>query len=219
MAENVVTPVGDLTWVFITDEGKKDLNGNDRYSANVEFHKDSEEFKTIEGKIEAFWEANKPKGAKQKSNGIKVVQEKQADDSYEDTDMRSVSFWTGKTYNAKGSEVALGGKKIGNGSRGAISGAMAIYDQSAAARGVTLYLNAIQITKFDEFKGGGANFADTGVEDGFTGFEDEADGFSAQPDDGAAKPRLQAGDLAPRYESKLPNSNNSLEAKLYVYIH
>lgn len=198
MAENIITPVGELNWVFITGQGKKDLNGNDRFCAEVHYHKDSEEFKQIEASIEAFWKENKPKNAKLKSNGIRIVQKKGEDGESEETDMRSVAFWTGitfqdgktkivKTYNSKGSEVALGNKSIGNGSRGCISGAMDIYDQGVAARGVTLYLNAIQITKFVEYTQD-AGFGDTGEEDGFEGFAEESDGFTAQSEE--AKPRL-----------------------------
>lgn len=199
MAEKLVTPLGELNWVFINGTTKKDLNDNDRYVASVYFHKDTEEFKEVQAKIEAFWEENKPKGAKLKSNGIKVVQEKD-DDEYVDTDMMSINFWTGptfpdgkdkhiRTFNARGSEVSLGNKKIGNGSIGSISGAMAIYDNGPAARGVTLYLNAIQLKKFVEFEGGDAGFNDLGEdEDDFTGVESEFEGVG-EPEEGT-KPRL-----------------------------
>jgi hypothetical protein len=207
MAEAVklVTPVGELAWVFITDQGKKDLNGNDRFVASVSFHKDSAEFKEVEAKIDAFWAANKPKGSKLKSNGIKVVQTKtdQKDSDgepvYEDTDMRSVNFWTGITYpngkpkvikihNAKGSEISLGDKKIGNGSMGAISGAMGLYDQGVAARGVTLYLNAIQLKKFVEFTGGDAGFENNSEEGDFEGVA--GDFGTEEVGNSEAKPRL-----------------------------
>lgn len=206
MAENINTPIGELNWVFINGSFKKDLNGNDRYVASLYLHKDSDEFKAVETKITEFWADNKPKGAKCKSNGIKVVMEKDGgktgDDGeplYVETDMRSINFWTSptypdgsekiiKTYNAKANEISLGSKKIGNGSRGAISGAMAIYDQGVASRGVTLYLNAIQLTKFEEFTGGDAGFAASNEEGGFEGFAEEADGFTST--EGEAKPRL-----------------------------
>lgn len=201
-AEKLVTPVGELNWVFINGTTKKDLNDNDRYVASLYLHKDSDEFKEVEKKITTYWNENKPKGAKLKSNGIKVVQEKVegSDDEYVDTDMMSINFWTGPTfpdgkekyiriYNARGSEVSLGSKKIGNGSIGSISGAMAIYDNGPAARGVTLYLNAIQLKKFVEFTGGDAGFEDLGdaEEDDFTGVESDFDQVDSAD---TAKPRL-----------------------------
>ncbi|MCI4435390.1 MAG: hypothetical protein JHC33_01085 [Ignisphaera sp.] len=189
------SPVGNLAWVFITGNGKKDLNGNDRFVASLEFHKDDPALKQLEAQIMAFWEANKPSGAKlPKSTGIKVVKDKDGNP----TDMRSVNFWTGttnsdgspkviKTYNSKAVEVNLGNKKIGNGSRGAISGTMAIFDQGVANRGVTLYLNAIQITKFVEYQDG-PGFTAAAEEDGWTG-EDSESGFEPQAEP-AARPKL-----------------------------
>jgi hypothetical protein len=204
VTEKLVTPIGELNWVFITDQGKKDLNGNDRFVASVRFHKDSAEFKAVQKQINDFWNANKPKGAKLKSNGIQVVKEKtdevdsEGDAVYEETEMRDISFWTGttfpngnakviKTHNSRGSEVSLGSKKIGNGSIGAISGVMDIYDQGVAARGVTLYLNAILIKKLVEYTGGDAGFEDVSEDGDFDGTEDD---FGNEPVEGSAKPRL-----------------------------
>jgi len=180
-AEKLVTPVGELKWVFITGNGKKDLNDNDRYVASITYPKDSPEAQQLQEQVEAFWEENKPKGAKDpKSTGLKneVVKE-------QETGNIIANFWTAttfpdgkpkviKTYNSKGAEVALGSKAIGNGSRGAISGAMAIYDASKVNRGVTLYLNAIQLTKFTPYSSD-AGFAVQ--EDGWTGDDLNDDGM------------------------------------------
>lgn len=186
----------DLTWVFITGNGKKDLNGNDRYVASLEFHKDDPALAAIRAEIMAFWDANKPAGAKlPKSIGIKPVKDKDGNE----TDKVNVNFWTGthnqdgsakviKTYNAKGVEAALGNKKIGNGSKGVISCTMGIFDQGVANRGVTLYLNAIQITKFVEYVDG-PGFSAVEDEDGWTG-EDADTGFQAQSEEPAARPKL-----------------------------
>ena len=193
--QKFTTPVGDLSWVFITGQGKKDLNGNDRYVASLEFDETDPALKQLETQLLAFWEANKPSGAKlPKTLGIKVVKDKDGNP----TNRKSVNFWTGisnqdgtpkhiKTYNAKAVEVSLGNKKIGNGSRGSISGAMAIFDQGVASRGVTLYLNAIQITKLVEYSDG-PGFAAVD-EDGWTG-EDADSGFEPQAEESTAKPRL-----------------------------
>lgn len=183
MAEKIVTPIGELKWIFITGQGKKDLNGNDRYVASVAFPKGSAELKQVEEQIKAFWEANKPKGkARPKSTGVKEEFDKEGNP----TGNFLVNFWTGiefpdgsskviKTYNAKGAEVALGNRKIGNGSRGAISGAMDIY-QNGPNCGVTLYLNAIQLTKFVEFSDD-AGFSAVEDEDAWTGEDLNEDGF------------------------------------------
>jgi len=198
-AENIQSPVGDLEWVFITGKGKKDLNDNDRFVASVVLDEDSDACKAFMEKIENFWEENKPKGSKDpKSLGFKILE----DDEGNSTGRVSFNFWTGtvfpdgsakvvKTFNAKGAEVSLGNKKIGNGSRGRIGGAMGIYDNGKAARGVTLYLNSIQLSKFKEFTGGD-NFdaIDEDEDDAFEGVDD----MGAIPDESSAetpvKPRL-----------------------------
>jgi len=186
--QKLVTPKGELAWVFITGKGKKDLNGNDRYVASIRLKKDSPEHKQIEEEINAFWEENKGKGWKQKSNGIKEeVYPENHEEAGEPTGYVLVNFWTGiefpdgspkkvVTKTAKNVEVDLKGRKIGNGSEGRISGVMGLFDQGISARGVTLYLNSIQITKFVEFN------QDDGFEeeDGFDGSELDEDGFSAE---------------------------------------
>ncbi len=185
--QKFVPPIGTLNWVFITGKGKKDLQDNDRFVASLVYKKDSAEHKQIVETLDAFWEANKPKGAKMKSNGLHVIKDKQGNE----TDEVSLAFWTGIVYpdgtnkviqlfNAKGAKISLGDKKIGNGSRGTISGVMAIYDNGPAARGVTLYLNAIQITKFVEYSED-TGFTASDDEDGFTGVAE--DNFEAVGND------------------------------------
>ena len=198
--ENVQTPVGTLEWVFITGKGKKDLQDNDRFVAAVVFPTDSDECKILEEQIKEFWEENKPKGAKLKSLGITALK----DENDALTGRTSFNFWTGtefpdgsakiiKVFTAKGNEVSLGSKKIGNGSRGRIKGAMGIYDQGPAARGVTLYLNGIQLSKFIPFDGGVDFDEMEGEEDGFDGFEDDGMGALApesESENPAPQPRL-----------------------------
>ena len=189
----------DLEWIFITGNGKKDLQGNDRFVASLVLPSDSEDCIKFTAAIDAFWEENKPKGAKIKSLGYKALE----DENNELTGRTSINFWTGtafptgdakviKVFNAKGAEVSLGSKKIGNGSRGRIKGAMAIYDNGPAARGVTLYLNGIQLTKFVEFTGGVSFDEVDDGEDGFEGFDE--DGMDAiadtESDNPTAQPRL-----------------------------
>jgi len=188
--QKIVTPVGELAWVFITGQGKKDLNDKDRFCASVKYPADSAALKSVQAVLKEFWDNNKPKGkARPKSTGIKEELDKQGDP----TGFFLVNFWTGttfpdgspkvvKTYSSKGTEVALGGKKIGNGSRGAISGVAAIY-QNGPNCGVTLYLNAIQLTKFVEFTDdAGFGAVEDDDEDGWTGDDLNEDGFEAQDD-------------------------------------
>lgn len=196
-AQNVQTPVGDLEWVFITGKGKKDLNDNDRFVASLVVPTDSDECIAFKEQIEEYWAENKPKGAKLKSLGFKELE----DENGKTTGRTSFNFWTGivfptgdpkkvKVFNAKGAEVSLGDKKIGNGSKGRIKGAMGIYDNGPAARGVTLYLNGIQLTKFVPFEGGVSfdEVEDAG-DDAFEGFEDGMDALPEETNP-EAQPRL-----------------------------
>ena len=195
------SPLGDLEWIFITGKGKKDLSGNDRFVASLVLNHDTDQCKELIETIEEFWNENKPKKAKDaKSTGFKILE----DEKGEPTGRVSFNFWTGivfpdgspkvvKVFNAKGAEVALGEKKIGNGSRGRIKGAMGIYDNGPAAKGVTLYLNGIQLTKFVPFTGG-VSFDAVEDEDGdgFEGIDDDEHMNAVDDTEGnsEAKPRL-----------------------------
>ena len=200
----IQTPVGDLNWMFITGEGKEDLNGNPRYSASVYYDKDDAQLKAFIKKLEAFWEENKPKGSrKAKSMGVytevkvpdaeavdgfkvsQVSYTKPLEDDMEPTGRIVVSAWTGvsmpdgkpkhvKTYNAKAAEVSLGDKVIGPGSRGALTVACGVYD-NGANKGLSLYLNGVVISKFVELQAGDAAEA-IDDEDGWTGEDLNEDG-------------------------------------------
>ena len=175
----IVTPKGELAWVFIDGNGKKDLNDKDRYVASLRVKTDSPEHKQLKDVIDAFWEENKGKGWKQKSNGLKTeVYPDSHEKAGEPTGYTLCEMWTGTAHKdgkrkviaiktAKNVLVDLKGRKIGNGSIGKLSGLMQIYDQGVAARGVTIYLNSIQLLKFVEFK----------QDDGFEEEEGEFDGF------------------------------------------
>jgi len=192
--QKITTPVGDLQWMFIDGEGREDLNGNKKYTANIVLDKDTAQ--TVIDKLEEFWNDNKPKGAKKpKSMGYKP--EKKDD---KETGNFSFIFKTNPTYadgtdkeiaiyNAKANKISLGGKKIGNGSKGAISGSMGVYSAPGNQHGVTLYLDAVQLTKFVEFSEG----ADFGVQEdgGFEGVDTSVEGFEEQSTvEDSAKPRL-----------------------------
>lgn len=190
ITKQLVTPVAELMWVFIDGKGKKDLNDNDRYVASLRFPVDGPVHKSLEAELKVFWDENKPKGkGKPKSNGLKLELGKEVDADGEKipTGNMMLNMWTGiafpdgtqkiiKIYNSKGAEVSLGKKKIGNLSRGSLSGQMAIYINGANV-GVTVYLSGIQITKFTEFKQDDGFKAQADGEGGFDGVENE-DGFT-----------------------------------------
>jgi hypothetical protein len=184
----ITSPVGELQWVFIDGEGREDLSGNKKYSTSLVL--DAETAAPFIAKIQEFWEDFKPKGlGAPKSTGYKEV----------DGDRFSFTFKTNPVYqdgtakvvdiyNAKANKISLGGKKIGNGSKGSVSGAMGIYNAPGNQAGVTLYLNAVQLVKFVEFAGG-ASF-EAQAEGGFEGLDDSTAEFTEQSTEVEARPKL-----------------------------
>ena len=90
---------------------------------------------------------------------------------------------------ARQDQLFLGSKKIGNGSKGALSITAGIYNREDG-KGVMLFLNGIQITKFVEYPGADAGFGELETEEGYgldgDGFEDQTEAESSSE----AKPRL-----------------------------
>lgn len=171
------SPVGNLEWVIISGEGKENLSGAMQYKADLVLEGDAAE--ALKEKLQAFWEENRPKSiTKPKSLGwydhkvkTEEVDEETGKPVYEETGKTVFSFKTATTFgdgkpkvvqvfNAKGAPVVLGEQKIGNGSKGRIDAAMDIYEvkapkgKSIIDAGVTLYLNAIQLSKFVAYAGG-----------------------------------------------------------------
>ncbi len=201
MAENKAyqSPVGDLEWVTISGKGKPNISGTLQYLVSVVLEGNIAEVEKT--KIDEYWADNKLKGIKvPKSLGYykhvipaldddgEPILDEDGDPTKKETGKTVFVFKTGTTYkdggakkipvfNAKGSEVNLGDKKVGNGSRGRVTGAMGIYSvRSDAGKvidgGATLYLNGLQLSKFVEFTGG-VNFGALGEDEGdFDGFDD-----------------------------------------------
>jgi hypothetical protein len=189
-----VSPKGELEWVTIEGEGKPNLNGVMKYSANLRFKSDDPKLLEFKKTIDAFWAENKPpKYNKMSTCGI--TEEYKRDEDGEKTDELSgyslISFKTNvtirkkdgteekkvvKVFDSKANPVNLRGKSIGNGSIGYISGAMDVYEKKPNA-GVSLYLNGVQLTKFVEYAGS-LKLA-TPEEGGWTG-EDAETGFQAE---------------------------------------
>lgn len=201
-AEKITSPVGELEWVTISGKGKPNMSGKLEYKVDVVL--EGEQAEALKKLIDDFWADNKPnKVKKPKSLGYyphKVLTDEKDEDGdpiWEEDGKTAFVFKTGTTfkdgnaktipiYNAKGAEVSLGKKQIGNGSRGRVQGAMDIYEVKSEAgktqsAGVSLYLNGLQLAKFVEYKGG-VNFDGLDAEYGdFEGFED--DGMDAINDD------------------------------------
>lgn len=221
----VKTPIGDLKWVIFNGEGKENLSGRMKYQADLVLPADSPEAVSLKGTIDQYWEDNKPTGLPKtkpaKSLGYKLEKEPILDDEgnkqYDDagkvvsreTGNIVFTFSTDTTYpsgdpkvinifNSKGNKVDLGSKKIGNGSRGQLSGAIGIYTvkdakgKSVIDGGVTLYLNSIRLVKFLEFSGE-ESWDEAGEDGGWTG-EGETDGWNGEAGQettgGKATPRL-----------------------------
>ena len=201
------SPKGELEWVNIVGEGKENMSGKMQYVASVVLDGDAAE--SFKDAIDAFWEENKPKGFKKaaKSTGyyLHTVKTDETDDEgkpiYEEDGKTLFQFKTGttyndgktkviRTYNSKAKEVQLGEVKIGNGSIGQVSGAMGTYTnttpngKTVVDAGVTLYLDAIKISKLVEFTQD-AGFEADEDEDGFTGAD-----WTGEEEAPSAGPRL-----------------------------
>lgn len=197
------SPKGELEWVTISGEGKENLSGKLQYCANVVIAAND----PVIAKIQKFWEDNKPAGYSKppKSTGVyphtspSDAKDEAGKPVYTEDGQMYLSFKTGTTfpdgktkkiqvYNAKAAKVELpDGTMVGNGTIGILAGAMGIYVSKTpkgaiTAAGVTLYLDAVQITKLVEFNSD-AGFA-AEEEDGWAGDE----GWDGAGDTPAAEP-------------------------------
>jgi hypothetical protein len=159
------TPKGEFRWAFINGQGRKNLNDQLEYSIDVAMPWEDAE-STVKA-LEKFWEENKPKGSKApKSMGYKLDDgvctfTLKTKTTYPSGDAKKI-----RVYNAQAKEIDLpADKKVGNGSIGRASGIAAIYDAGTAARGVTLFLDAVQLVKFVEYKSGDSFDVDPEGED------------------------------------------------------
>lgn len=188
--ERIDSPVGSFEWATLDGEGKENLNNVKQYVINLILG--GEKAEAFKAKMDAFWQANIPNGvpkalhAEPSSMGYYPHYEYtgETDDDGEkikvETGKTEFRFKTGthfadgkpkviKIFNSKGAEVDLDDKKVGNDSRGRVKGAMAIYTTEKNGKvinaGVTLYLDAVQLTKLVEYAGG-PSFDEVEDEDG-----------------------------------------------------
>ena len=148
----ITTPKGELKWASVTGAGKKDLQGRDIFSVDIEMP--YERAQPLVDEINALWESDKPKGAKDpKSTGYRVAEDGQTvkftfktSAVYPSGDPKEVTIYDAKAQRTKVTD------KIGNGSVGRVSGMASIYDAGVAARGVTLYLDSLQLIKLVRYE-------------------------------------------------------------------
>lgn len=204
----VKSPKGILEWVIISGEGRPNKTGKLMYKASVVCDPATPGVEAFKKMIDDFWKENKPKACKlngfntigYRPHSVKSAEvDEEGDAIYKEDGMIEFFFSTGttwpdgsqkkiKVYNAKGREVDIGNKKIGNGSEGRISGNMTIYDV-AGNSGVNLYLSSVMITKFQEYVDGD-DWSDEAedTENGWTG-EDENE-WTGDDAPEESKPRL-----------------------------
>jgi hypothetical protein len=190
--------VGNLEWVIISGQGK--LNTlNDKYQYTATVVMSPEEAQPLIDEINEFFETHKVKKfAKKDAQSLgfrphKVKTDELDEDDqpiYEEDGNIAFTFKTDtefkdgnkkkiKVFNAKGGEVDLGSRAIGNGSRGRLKGVVRYYE-TPKEHGVSLYLNAVQLSKFVPYVGGVQ--MDEMVDEDGDGFEGFDDGSAPIPD-------------------------------------
>jgi hypothetical protein len=157
----IATPVGDLKYCSVTGKGRENFDGDGYiYQASVILPKKQGE--ELYGKICEFFVENKPAGFSGDEPMNKIMRPIEGDKKNvmftfntnttfqnEDGDVIKTKV---KIKNSKDQERELpDGVGIGDGSRGAISGKLKVYGNRKKA-GVSMFLNALQIIKFVEYK-------------------------------------------------------------------
>lgn len=179
------TPIGELMWVNISKDGADQSMAKDgsKMQKVATIVLEGEKKEQVLNELQQIWEGfktelNLKKGTAAKSLGWRAEKDKETD---EETGRITLTFKCNaklpdgresivKVLNAKGQEVNLGERAIGNGSQGVIHGEAAYYDANGT-KGVTLYLKAIQLTKFVEYQMN-VNADDLSEEGSFQGVDD-----------------------------------------------
>lgn len=211
----VITPIGELNYVNISGQGKKNYN-EDGYDYVASINLTGEDAQKLISAIDTEL-GEIPKGKIVRSRGYRELlkdekglfaptsQNKDRQEDAEKTGIFSFTFKTKtklgeegkeedvkiKVFNAQGKQVDLKDRKVGNGSTGAISGKMQRFE-SGKEVGVSLYLKSIQITKFIPYQ-----------ED--AGFETQQDGWTGEDEDsdfGAAKSESEQTEPAATTKAK-----------------
>ena len=214
----VVTPVGELYYVQISGQGKLNYN-EDGYNYVATIYLTGEAAEQMKTKCDEVL-GEVPKGKNIKSRGyrqllkdadglfVPTANTKEREENAEETGIWAFQFSTattfadGKTkkitvYNSAKppTPINLGDRKIGNGSKGAISGRMQRYERGKDV-GVSLFLNAVQLVDFVEFTSDAGFEAQEGGYIGDEGFNpnteesDVSNEAPAQDVKAKAKPKL-----------------------------
>ena len=199
--EGIVSPKGKLAWVSIAGVGKLKYNTVDEHEFVGHVVLPKAEALPFIKQIKDHYELHTNGKLKCKSLGYKPCDENgavkdAAEVEFTDANCThytfrfhtSTTYTDGKpviikTYGANKKPVNLGGRFIGNGSVGRLSGQMGYWSR-AAEDGVSLYLGAVQIVEFVEFSKD-PGFEEDDREGGFTGFDD-AEGGDTFDEGGAA---------------------------------
>ena len=182
---------GALSWIFINGDGAlNDLKIPPAYEYKATIILPKEKAQPYIDELTAFWEeyaGQKPA----KSLGFKD----ELDENKKPTGNVTFTFKTNTAFKQKdgtekpaivrvfrgnGQEITdsfhAADKKAGNGSEGVLHGVMAIYDRKTGS-GVTLYLSAVQFTKFKPYMGAVDVTPVSDADDGLDG----ADGLDVAP--------------------------------------
>lgn len=206
----VTTPKGELHYVNISGQGKENYN-EDGYEYTATVYIPKADCQELMAKCdEVIGEV--PKGKNLKSKGYRELLKDEEGKLFFPTSNRSegepsgiiafpfktgTTFADGKTkkisvFNKDAQKINLGDRKIGNGSIGKISGKLK-RNENGKDISCSLYLHAIQLTKFVEYVDDAGFEAEEGD---FEGVEDEETGFQTEPEETSeapakkAKPRL-----------------------------
>ena len=177
----------ELSWVFINGDGSlNDMGDTPKYEYKATAILPLEKAKPFMEKLDKFWlDYNSGKKTKAKSMGYKIEEDEEGNPTgFVTFTFKTNTTWRNKSgeekptvvrvFRANGQEITQqfhgAEKKAANGSEGVVHGTAAIYDRNAGARGVTLYLTAVQFTKFVEYAGAvdveAVADADDGLDDG-----------------------------------------------------
>ena len=211
--KKIVSPVGELWYTNISGQGKKNYN-EDGYVYASTIHLTGADALSFKAEIDAIL-GPVPKGKMIKSTGCRELLEDaegrytptkktaERDKGAKPTGIFAFGFSTNvvysdgrikkvNVYNASAQKVDMGDRLIGNGSKGAISGAAQRYESKDEV-GVSLFLNAVQLTEYVAYEGN-AGFGKQ--EGGFSAPTDGETGFAGKPEEvvdpqtATVKPRL-----------------------------
>ena len=163
--EALTTPLGTLEWIFITGMGKENYN-RDGHEYTSDIILDGDKAEALKTQITDFFHAEFGAKANPKSLGFKEQEDGSTRFSFKTkTTKRDGSARKIIVGDSKGKPMDLGDRKISNGSTGVIHGALGTY-VNGQSKGVSLFLNKVQLLNFIPYEGDGA-MEDLGGDGGY----------------------------------------------------